>query len=102
LAPQFKRKRLINDLKQFFREGYIDEHNLSKREVGSIYSQAMADPNYYLIKQDGTTLDLHKEGFNSVRKFFSDCMVMQELLSKEKFTRDQISVLVEFYNKNCP
>lgn len=72
------------------------------RHIGSGSYIDKTEPEYYVKHKKDTTATNILFGFKKkITRFFSDCEDIIEMVEDKTFTRNDIELIVVYYNKNC-
>ena len=68
--------------------------------IGTLYKSKLKE--YFVKHKKDTTATNILFGFNKkIPRFFSDCPDIIEMVNDKTFTRDDIDLIVKYYNDNC-
>lgn len=72
----------------------------SGNAIGTLYSGELTE--YFVKHKKDTTATNILFGFKKkIARFFSDCEDIIEMVEDKTFTKDDIELIVVYYNKNC-
>ena len=72
------------------------------RHIGSGSYIDKTEPEYYVKhKKDKTATDILFGFKKRVARFFSDCPDIIEMVNDKTFTKDDVDLIVKYYNENC-